>query len=390
MYMEQEKTLPPMVFVSHASEDKDRFVIAFATTLRDNGINAWVDKWEICPGDSLVDKIFEIGIGAAQAILIVLSRNSVAKPWVRQELDASVVERIKRGTKIIPIVLDDCVVPVSLQSTLYVRIADLNDYDAELKSIIDAIYEYSHKPPLGSPPSYVQTTLERIPGLKRIDGVLLKLAGNQAVENGHRFGIGTEEMLEKAASQGISRYNFYDSLAVLGDKHYFELNTVVGGEPHEPELKRLTRGGVPSFSITIYGFEHYANAYIPDYQSIIRGVLLQIVNDDKSDSAAIASALNQPRRIIEHVFDLLNQRGQLRTLQEHGLETTHSRDSRRLNRPTMVYCAKKSSWGGTSMELTEEIKGLLLKTAKDRKRQRAPHIHGADSGSLRRRWPEAS
>jgi hypothetical protein len=321
--MEQEETIPPMVFVSHASEDKDRFVIAFATKLRDNGINAWVDKWEIRPGDSLVDKIFEVGIGAAQAILIVLSRNSVDKPWVRQELDASVVERIKRGTKIIPIVMDDCVVPTSLQSTLHVRIADLNNYEAQLTSIIDAIYEYSDKPPVGSPPSYVQTTLERVPGLKRIDGVLLKLAGDKAVENGHRFVIHTEEMLEKAASQGISRYNFYESLAVLGDKHYFELNTVMGGEPHEPELKRLTRGGVPSFSITLYGFEQYANVYIPDYQSIVRGVLLQIVNYDKSDSAAIASALNQPRRVIEHVLELLNQRGLLRTLQEHGLETTH-------------------------------------------------------------------
>ncbi len=321
--MEQEETLPPMVFVSHASEDKDRFVITFATKLRSNGINAWVDKWEIRPGDSLVDKIFEVGIGAAQAILIVLSHNSVDKPWVRQELDASVVERIKRGTRIIPIVLDDCVVPVSLQSTLYVRIADPNNYEAELKSVIDTIYEYSNKPSLGSPPSYIQTTLERIPGLKRIDGMLLKLAGDKAVENGHRFGIETEEMLDKATSQGISRYNFYEALAVLGDKHYFELNTVMGGEPHELELKRLTRGGVPDFSITISGFEQYTKAYITDYVSIVRSVLLQIVNYDKSDSVSIASALNQPLRIIDHVLDLLDQRNLIRVIQEMGPETTH-------------------------------------------------------------------
>lgn len=321
--MEQEEATPPMVFVSHASEDKDRFVITFATKLRENGVNAWVDKWEIRPGDSLVDKIFEVGIGGAQAILIVLSRHSVDKPWVKQELDASVVERIKRGTRIIPIVLDDCTVPVSLQSTLYVRIADLNNYEAEMKSIIDTIYEYSHKPPLGPPPAYVQTTLEKVPALKRIDSLLLKLAGDKAIENGHRHVIQTEEMLEKAALQGISRYNFYESLAVLGDKHYFELTTVMGGEPHEPELKRLTRGGVPCFSITIYGFEQYAKAYVPNYQSTARGVVLQIVNYDKSDSAAIASALDQPRRVIEHVLELLNQRGLIRLLKEYGLDTTH-------------------------------------------------------------------
>jgi uncharacterized Zn-finger protein len=78
--MEQEERAHPRVFVSHASEDKDRFVRAFATRLREKGIEAWVDEWEIYPGDSLVRKIYEAGIGAAQAVLIVLSRNSVDKP----------------------------------------------------------------------------------------------------------------------------------------------------------------------------------------------------------------------------------------------------------------------------------------------------------------------
>src|SRR5437588_11934397 len=105
--MEQGERKTPKVFVSHASEDKDRFVLGFATKLLENGIDVWLDKWEMHPGDSLVDKIFEVGIGGAEAILIVLSQNSIEKPWVREELNASIVERIKRGTKVIPIVLDD-------------------------------------------------------------------------------------------------------------------------------------------------------------------------------------------------------------------------------------------------------------------------------------------
>ena len=31
----------PKVFISHASEDKERFVVNFATALRENGIDAW-------------------------------------------------------------------------------------------------------------------------------------------------------------------------------------------------------------------------------------------------------------------------------------------------------------------------------------------------------------
>src|SRR5437773_9497631 len=43
------------------------------------------------------------------------------------------------------------------------------------------------------------------------------------------------------------------------------------------------------------------------------------------------------------------------------------RDSRRVNRPSVVYCVQKNFCRGTSMELTEEVKTLLLKTAGDLK-----------------------
>ena len=72
-------------FLSHASEDKGRFVIDFATKLRENGIDAWLDKWEMLPGDSLIDDLEE-GLKNADAIVIVLSNNSVNKPWVRKNL----------------------------------------------------------------------------------------------------------------------------------------------------------------------------------------------------------------------------------------------------------------------------------------------------------------
>jgi hypothetical protein len=50
------------VFICHASEDKERFVLDFAKKLRANGVDAWIDKWEIELGDNLVDKVFEEGI----------------------------------------------------------------------------------------------------------------------------------------------------------------------------------------------------------------------------------------------------------------------------------------------------------------------------------------
>jgi len=44
-------------FLSHASEDKDSFVIEFATKLREKGVDTWLDGWEIKAGDSIVKKV---------------------------------------------------------------------------------------------------------------------------------------------------------------------------------------------------------------------------------------------------------------------------------------------------------------------------------------------
>ena len=46
-----ESQLPPKVFISHASADKARFVTGLAEKLRANGVDAWLDSWEMQPGD---------------------------------------------------------------------------------------------------------------------------------------------------------------------------------------------------------------------------------------------------------------------------------------------------------------------------------------------------
>ena len=105
----------PKVFISHASEDKGRFVLSFAQRLREKGVNAWVDAWEMLPGDSLVDKIFNEGLRPADAVVVVLSDASVTKPWVQKELNTAVVKNIEDRTRLIPVRLDDCQIPECLR-----------------------------------------------------------------------------------------------------------------------------------------------------------------------------------------------------------------------------------------------------------------------------------
>lgn len=84
----------PRAFLSHSSADKERFVLGFARKLRENGIEAWVDRWEMLPGDSLAEKVYEEGLGGADAVVAIVSENSIESPWVKDELNTAKVRQI--------------------------------------------------------------------------------------------------------------------------------------------------------------------------------------------------------------------------------------------------------------------------------------------------------
>lgn len=295
----------PKVFVCHAREDKERFVRDFATKLRAKGIDAWVDEWEMLPGDRLVDKIFEEGIKNAQAVIVVLSKYSVDKPWVREELNASMVKRINEGSKLIPVIIDDCQVPVCLQSTVWEKIENLNNYDAEFERIVMSIYGQRDKPPIGTPPSYTQTMIDILPDLTEIDSLLFKLSCEKAIEIGDNL-IQTENILEETKSLGIHQEEFFESIEILENRGYIKATRVFGNIP------------ISHFSITVYGFDKYARAYIGDYDFIFKSVTFQIVNHNNWDNKSISTALNQPQMIVNHILDVLKNKDLIKVVKTIG------------------------------------------------------------------------
>lgn len=140
--------MTPKAFMSHSSADKD-IVRRLATDLRSKGVDVWFDEWEIRPGDSIVERI-NAGIKDCDIFIIVISRNSVASKWVREELDAALIRRIQEDARIIPVRLDDCEVPPLLSALHYVSI---RSYAEGLKRLIDAIFEVDLRPPLGEAPT---------------------------------------------------------------------------------------------------------------------------------------------------------------------------------------------------------------------------------------------
>jgi hypothetical protein len=289
-------TSPPKAFVSHATKDKDRFVLEFASRLRAQGIDAWVDQWEMAPGDSLVDKIFEEGIKNAHAFIVVLSENSVDRKWVREELNVGLVRKIEGLMKLIPVIIDDCEVPEALRSTVWVKIDDLDSYEEKLQDIVDAIFRRRDKPALGVPPAYA-TLADALPGLTAVDTAVLKAACARTIRKGGAH-VQTDEVLETLESLSIGREQVMESLELLARRHYIDAKKFAGGQNE-----------IPLFRVTVHGFEQYARQYVEGYDRIVRDVGLEIVNRGATNNRQIAPAIGQPEVLVNHVLEVLRGRG---------------------------------------------------------------------------------
>jgi|tagenome__1003787_1003787.scaffolds.fasta_scaffold20615811_1 hypothetical protein len=298
----------PRVFVSHASEDKARFVLSFAEDLRAAGVDAWVDRWEMLPGDSLVRKIFSEGIENAQAVIVVLSRISVTKPWVMEELDAAVVKRINEKSKLIPIVLDGLdvrsEVPTSVRHLLLEYVADPSGRRTVVDRVVRSIFGEVERPPLGPPPLFAGAMAVRIPGLDRIDSLVFRIIGDATLETGSA-NFDTVQFIADATDElAITDDQVIESLEVLEGEQYIRISRTLGGELR----------GMKRFEITTYGLEIYLRAYDTRYPLFEQSILARLAaqTSRQGTEKELAESGDVPRLVVRHVLDVLASNNQLK------------------------------------------------------------------------------
>ena len=106
------------VFISHSHQDKD-FVDKLAGQLVMHIAYVWLDRWETKVGDSLLGKV-QAGIKSASALLIILSKASVASEWCKKELHAGLMRELQeKRVVVLPLLLADCDIPVFLKEKKY-------------------------------------------------------------------------------------------------------------------------------------------------------------------------------------------------------------------------------------------------------------------------------
>jgi hypothetical protein len=164
--------------------------------------NVWIDHWELKVGDSLIGRIQE-AIQGSSGLLVILSKASVESEWCKKELSSGLVRELdERRVVVLPVLMEDCTVPLFLRDKLY---ADFRtNFDEGLKAVLDAVARVTSESLLriDSPEWHVDWAVD----WGTLDGLLIVtlIAVEQAL--GARFPVLTEiHILGNEAA--TSRYN---------------------------------------------------------------------------------------------------------------------------------------------------------------------------------------
>jgi uncharacterized protein (TIGR02145 family) len=124
------------IFLCHASEDGNR-VEVIHQRLKSARLNPWLDKKDLPPARDW-DAEIRKALGAVQLVLVCLSRHLISKRgYVQREIDIA-LETLRQlppnSTFVIPVRLEDCPVPESLD--------DLTHFDLFEETDVDRLAEY--------------------------------------------------------------------------------------------------------------------------------------------------------------------------------------------------------------------------------------------------------
>ncbi len=110
------------VFLCHASQDKPVVRELYQRLLAEGWIDPWLDEVKLIPGQDW-DMEIEKAVNSSDAVIVCLSNHSVTKEgYVQKELKTIVIKALEKPegvTFIIPLRLEECLVPKSLEKYHY-------------------------------------------------------------------------------------------------------------------------------------------------------------------------------------------------------------------------------------------------------------------------------
>jgi hypothetical protein len=154
----------PKAFISysHDTQEHKKWVLELATRLRNNGIDAILDQFELQPGDD-VPHFMETHLASANKILMICTDKYVDKAnngqggvgYEKMIITSNLMKKIDEN-KIIPVIRQTATteVPTFLKSKLYINFSKPDDYEFSYDDLVRSIHNSPlfEKPPVGNNP----------------------------------------------------------------------------------------------------------------------------------------------------------------------------------------------------------------------------------------------
>jgi hypothetical protein len=218
---------PPRVFISysHDSAAHKQWVLSFATTLVNRGIDAVLDQWDLKPGDDL-PQFMEQNLVAANYVVMVCTQRYVAKAnageggvgYEKMIMTSSSLSKIA-ANKVIPIVREkgDPSTPTFLVTKRYIDFTNNSEPDMEfaldelLRHLLNApLYQ---KPKIGVSPFQ---PLDKARPDKASDGIREVMIAAAAAY--HKSGVASFSLLGLSGCTKMHKLTLEKYLAQAVDK----------------------------------------------------------------------------------------------------------------------------------------------------------------------------
>lgn len=209
-------TVHPKVFVSYSwtNPEHEQFVIDLATSLRNHGVDAVLDKWDLKAGqDKYVFMESMVVDPDVVRVLVVCDRKYQEKANARaggvgtesQIISQELYGKVKQ-TKFIPVVCEydeegqPCL-PVFMKGLIYIDVSSQDRYGEGIDQLLRLIYEqpFHQKPKLGGMPEFL--TNEGVSQVRELGAAL------RAIQDGKPNRQGLEKLfLQGVATEVVKLY----------------------------------------------------------------------------------------------------------------------------------------------------------------------------------------
>ncbi|MEV4429728.1 SAV_2336 N-terminal domain-related protein [Streptomyces sp. R-07] len=140
------------VFVSYAHED-GQWAVTLAEDLRRRGLEVWLDRWELSPGQDVAAGLRD-GLAKADAMVAVVSPGWLTSEWANREFEAATTDG---RTRVFPVLWGDVTnVPSSIAERGYFdfrRGMTPDEYEESLRQLVRAIRELPASARPAAPPA---------------------------------------------------------------------------------------------------------------------------------------------------------------------------------------------------------------------------------------------